>query len=110
MLIVFPLVFCQPGLCFDMVDRSRVVGVPGDVADEGDMMKLAAETLSSFGNFDTWINNAGVSIIAGSAVALGVGGLPYVISRTRIADGESMKRKGLNRKNSARPDAYIQPG
>jgi short-subunit dehydrogenase len=42
--------------------NTAVVGVPGDVAAEEDMLKLAAEALSRFGNFDTWINNAGVSI------------------------------------------------
>jgi short-subunit dehydrogenase len=36
--------------------------VAADAASEADMIMVAAETLSSFGNFDTWINNAGVSI------------------------------------------------
>ena len=33
-----------------------------DVGSEGDMKKVAAEALTKFDNFDTWINNAGVSI------------------------------------------------
>ncbi|MEO8650354.1 MAG: SDR family oxidoreductase [Acidobacteriota bacterium] len=33
-----------------------------DVGSEGDIKKVAAEALNKFGNFDTWINNAGVSI------------------------------------------------
>ena len=41
---------------------ARVIGVAGDVASESDMLKAAAAALSRFGNFDTWINNAGVSI------------------------------------------------
>lgn len=36
--------------------------VAADVAKEEDILKVAAETLSAFGNFDTWVNNAGVSI------------------------------------------------
>jgi short-subunit dehydrogenase len=36
--------------------------VAADVASEADMMMVAAETINAFGNFDTWINNAGVSI------------------------------------------------
>lgn len=36
--------------------------VAADVASEDDMMMVAAEALSAFGNFDTWVNNAGVSI------------------------------------------------
>lgn len=36
--------------------------VAADVAREADMEMVAAETVSVFGNFDTWINNAGVSI------------------------------------------------
>ncbi|MEO5858869.1 MAG: SDR family oxidoreductase [Pyrinomonadaceae bacterium] len=42
--------------------QTKVVGVPGDVASEADMLQLAAEALNKFGNFDTWVNNAGVSI------------------------------------------------
>lgn len=41
---------------------TRVTGIPGDVSSEEDMLKVAAEALSRFGNFDTWVNNAGVSI------------------------------------------------
>lgn len=36
--------------------------VVADVGSEGDIKKIAAEALNRFGNFDTWINNAGVSI------------------------------------------------
>ena len=50
-------------LCGELADNgTEVVGVAGDVASENDMLKLATEALSRFGNFDTWINNAGVSI------------------------------------------------
>ncbi len=38
------------------------IAVTADVGDEGDVKKIAAEAVSKFGNFDTWINNAGVSI------------------------------------------------
>ncbi len=41
---------------------TRVIGIPGDVSSEDDMLKLAGEALNKFGNFDTWVNNAGVSI------------------------------------------------
>ena len=36
--------------------------VAADVGKEGDVMKIAAEALNKFDNFDTWVNNAGVSI------------------------------------------------
>ena len=36
--------------------------VVADVGEEGDAKKIAAEALNQFGTFDTWVNNAGVSI------------------------------------------------
>jgi short-subunit dehydrogenase len=44
------------------VQGGKVKYVAADVASEADMTMVAAETLSTLGNFDTWINNAGVSI------------------------------------------------
>jgi short-subunit dehydrogenase len=38
------------------------VYVVADVGSEGDVKKIAAEALNKFGGFDTWVNNAGVSI------------------------------------------------
>lgn len=38
------------------------VYVVADVGNEGDVNKIAAEALNQFGGFDTWVNNAGVSI------------------------------------------------
>jgi short-subunit dehydrogenase len=40
----------------------EVVTVKADVAVESDVVKIASEALAEFGNFDTWVNNAGVSI------------------------------------------------
>lgn len=40
----------------------RAIGVTVDVASEDDLRKLAAAALENFGRFDTWVNNAGVSI------------------------------------------------
>lgn len=40
----------------------KAVYVVADVGSEGDIKKIAAEALNKFGNFDTWVNNAGVSI------------------------------------------------
>ena len=40
----------------------EAIYVAADVGNEGDMMRIAAEALNKFGNFDTWVNNAGVSI------------------------------------------------
>lgn len=36
--------------------------VPTDVGREEDMLRLAAAAAAEFGGFDTWVNNAGVSI------------------------------------------------
>jgi short-subunit dehydrogenase len=38
------------------------VYVVADVGSEGDVKKIAAEALNQFGRFDTWVNNAGISI------------------------------------------------
>src|SRR5687767_5283220 len=38
------------------------VSVVADVGKERDVEKIAAEALHRFGGFDTWVNNAGVSI------------------------------------------------
>jgi short-subunit dehydrogenase len=40
----------------------EAVYVMADVGNEGDIKKIAAEALNKFGRFDTWVNNAGVSI------------------------------------------------
>jgi short-subunit dehydrogenase len=40
----------------------RAVYVAADVTNEGDVKKIAAESLNQFGGFDTWVNNAGVSV------------------------------------------------
>jgi len=36
--------------------------VAADVANEGDMKMIEAEAIAKFGTFDTWVNNAAVSI------------------------------------------------
>jgi short-subunit dehydrogenase len=43
-------------------DGGEAIFVVADVADEDAMMAVAETTLREFGGFDTWINNAGVSI------------------------------------------------
>jgi short-subunit dehydrogenase len=40
----------------------EAIYVVADVGSEGDVKKIAAETINKFGNFDTWVNNAGISI------------------------------------------------
>ncbi|WP_210116072.1 SDR family oxidoreductase [Hymenobacter wooponensis] len=40
----------------------QALAVPTDVGSEEDMMRLAAAAQAEFGGFDTWVNNAGVSI------------------------------------------------
>src|SRR5215211_6571264 len=40
----------------------QAVFVVADVGSEGDVKKIAAEALNKFGGFDTWVNNAGISI------------------------------------------------
>jgi NAD(P)-dependent dehydrogenase (short-subunit alcohol dehydrogenase family) len=49
------------------VDQIRALGgrasyVVGDVAEEQAMLQLAETAVREFGGFDTWVNNAGVSI------------------------------------------------
>jgi short-subunit dehydrogenase len=41
---------------------TKAIYVVGDVSKEDDLLTVAASTIHEFGNFDTWINNAGVSI------------------------------------------------
>lgn len=40
----------------------EAIGVAADVGKEGDVKKIEAEALRKYGTFDTWVNNAGVSI------------------------------------------------
>lgn len=40
----------------------QAVYVVGDVAEEDDVRRVAEAALTHFGGFDTWVNNAGVSI------------------------------------------------
>lgn len=40
----------------------EAIYVIADVGSEGDVKRIASEALAKFGNFDTWVNNAGVSI------------------------------------------------
>lgn len=40
----------------------EAIFVAADVASEEDMRKVSREALNHFGGFDTWVNNAGVSI------------------------------------------------
>ena len=42
--------------------NGRAVYVVADVGNKGDVDKIAAEALNKFGGFDTWVNNAGVSV------------------------------------------------
>lgn len=46
----------------DEIGNDRAVYAIADVGSEGDVKKIAAEALNKFGGFDTWVNNAGVSI------------------------------------------------
>jgi short-subunit dehydrogenase len=50
-------------LVYELKEYGRdAMYIAADVGIEGDVHKIAAEALNKFGNFDTWINNAGVSI------------------------------------------------
>jgi short-subunit dehydrogenase len=40
----------------------QAIAVPTDVSKEEDIARLAQAALNEFGTFDTWVNNAGVSI------------------------------------------------
>jgi NAD(P)-dependent dehydrogenase (short-subunit alcohol dehydrogenase family) len=40
----------------------EAIHVAGDVGEFADVQKIATESLRRFGGFDTWVNNAGVSI------------------------------------------------
>ncbi len=43
-------------------EGGRAIHVTGDVGNFDDVQKIADETIRHFGGFDTWVNNAGVSI------------------------------------------------
>ena len=50
-------------LCHEIsVEGGRCYYVVADVGKEGDVKKIASEALSAYGTFDTWVNNAAVSI------------------------------------------------
>jgi len=51
-------------ICADLSTKgAKVVYVPADVAQPADVRAIAAVAVSRFGGFDTWINNAGVSMV-----------------------------------------------
>src|SRR5215207_2828191 len=43
-------------------DGGEATYMAGDVGKFDDVKKIAAESIRRFGRFDTWVNNAGVSI------------------------------------------------
>jgi len=50
-------------LCHEIsVEGGRCYYVVADVSNEGDAKKIASEALNAFGTFDTWVNNAAISI------------------------------------------------
>jgi short-subunit dehydrogenase len=50
-------------LCNELTGNGvDAISVTADVGNEGDVKKIASEAVSKFGNFDAWVNNAGVSI------------------------------------------------
>src|SRR5687768_719338 len=40
----------------------QALAVGADVANEADVKKIADSAISRFGGFDTWVNNAGISV------------------------------------------------
>jgi short-subunit dehydrogenase len=40
----------------------RATSIVADVAHEGDVQRIAEHAIAEFGGFDTWVNNAGISI------------------------------------------------
>jgi NAD(P)-dependent dehydrogenase (short-subunit alcohol dehydrogenase family) len=40
----------------------RAIAVPGDVADDEAMDRLAQRAIEAFGAIDTWVNNAGIGM------------------------------------------------
>lgn len=50
-------------LSFELTKKgAQVIHVVADVGIEEDMRKVAAAAIERFGGFDTWVNNAGISI------------------------------------------------
>ncbi len=45
----------------NMKGGGQVLGIPGNVADSGDIQKLINGAVEAFGQVDIWINNAGVN-------------------------------------------------
>jgi len=50
-------------LCHEIsIEGGHCYYVVADVANEGDIKKIASEALNAYGTFDTWVNNAAISI------------------------------------------------
>src|SRR4051812_32220688 len=49
-------------LTHELNRKTDAIYVPGDVANHDDVHRLAGAAVSRFGGFDTWVNNAGVSV------------------------------------------------
>lgn len=43
-------------------DGTRATSIAADVADEAAVERIADHAMSEFGGFDTWVNNAGISV------------------------------------------------
>jgi short-subunit dehydrogenase len=43
-------------------ERTHAVAVAGDVSNEGALRRVAETAIERFGGFDTWVNNAGISV------------------------------------------------
>jgi short-subunit dehydrogenase len=79
----------------------RAAGVTADVAREEDVRRIAEEALRAFGGFDTWVNNAGVSVY-GRALEVSVDDMRRlfdtnvwgVVNGSRIACEELRRRGG----------------
>jgi short-subunit dehydrogenase len=81
-------------------DGARAIFVGADVGDESQVRRIAQAALDHFGGFDTWINNAGISIFGRSEdVSLADGRRLFdtnfwgVVHGSRVAV-EHLKRRG----------------
>ena len=91
----------------------EAIHIVADVASREDLQRVADETVARFGRFDTWVNNAGVSIWGGSRRSAtrttGASSTPTSGARLRPADRRQVsqgERRRRDRQRRQRPRTW----
>ena len=92
----------------------EAIHIVADVASREDLQRIADETVARFGRFDTWVNNAGVSIWGGSRRSAtrttGASSTPTSGARLRLADRRQVSQGERRRRDRQRRQRRLGHG